>query len=287
MRWDYSPIPSTPPSFTPARTPRPNSTDAISPAAYRVRKVLATLLVYGLLHLAWRYRWSNLFLIILILLIIPDTNRVVKQIQKSVIGGLKTLYESETLLRLSVFLLCLAQEVSQHSLYDHIESTFDFFHFVGLYILEWLPVEHVTDQVPSAYRVTSVAEYERIHGPLSKPDWINETEESEFLEYLRKNHPNIRFECPITKEVLVNPVVASDGFTYEATSILEWYRRNLPRPLSPLTGKELENMKLVPNKTLKAIIESQKCQFRESRRKASSHGPLSWLNRGWSGSSQK
>lgn len=58
--------------------------------------------------------------------------------------------------------------------------------------------------------------------------------------------------CPITLEVMRNPVVASDGVSYERTAITEWLATN---GTSPLHGHALSNKTVFPNQALKRLIE--------------------------------
>ncbi|XP_020577835.1 U-box domain-containing protein 57-like isoform X2 [Phalaenopsis equestris] len=61
------------------------------------------------------------------------------------------------------------------------------------------------------------------------------------------------FLCPILKEIMYEPVVAMDGFTYEETAIREWLKNG--RDTSPMTNLELENLNLSPNHALKIAIQ--------------------------------
>ena len=47
------------------------------------------------------------------------------------------------------------------------------------------------------------------------------------------------YECPITREMMINSVVAADGFTYEYEANLEWLKRGYKN--SPMTGEELNH----------------------------------------------
>lgn len=58
--------------------------------------------------------------------------------------------------------------------------------------------------------------------------------------------------CPIGQELLKNPVIASDGFTYERKEIQDWFKRS---DMSPITGIRLKNRDLIPNIALKNTIE--------------------------------
>ena len=62
------------------------------------------------------------------------------------------------------------------------------------------------------------------------------------------------FLCPITHEVMRDPVVLSDGHTYERTAIETWLKK-LGRTTSPMTGAPLESTALTPNFTLRSMIK--------------------------------
>ena len=59
--------------------------------------------------------------------------------------------------------------------------------------------------------------------------------------------------CPITSEIMTDPVSTVDGFTYERTAITEWLRT---KDTSPKTGATLESKALIPNYSLRSIIRS-------------------------------
>ncbi|CAL0318381.1 unnamed protein product [Lupinus luteus] len=61
------------------------------------------------------------------------------------------------------------------------------------------------------------------------------------------------FICPIFREVMYNPHVAADGFTYEAEAIRGWLDSGLDT--SPMTKSKLPHSNLVPNRTLRSAIE--------------------------------
>ncbi|XP_035685696.1 MAM and LDL-receptor class A domain-containing protein 1-like [Branchiostoma floridae] len=64
--------------------------------------------------------------------------------------------------------------------------------------------------------------------------------------------PPHRFICPFTKSIMVEPVTASDGYTYDRTEIEGWLIRN---QTSPSTNQKLTDFTLVPNLALKAEID--------------------------------
>ena len=59
------------------------------------------------------------------------------------------------------------------------------------------------------------------------------------------------FICPITAEIMTDPVSTSDGFTYERAAITEWLRT---KDTSPKTGATLESKALIPNHSLRSVI---------------------------------
>ncbi|XP_052872485.1 WD repeat, SAM and U-box domain-containing protein 1-like [Anopheles cruzii] len=63
----------------------------------------------------------------------------------------------------------------------------------------------------------------------------------------------LEFTCPITHELMKDPVYAEDGFTYERAAIGEWFSRE--KTISPMTNMELSTDELVENGKLKQKIE--------------------------------
>ncbi|EOD05899.1 hypothetical protein EMIHUDRAFT_68858, partial [Emiliania huxleyi CCMP1516] len=59
------------------------------------------------------------------------------------------------------------------------------------------------------------------------------------------------YTCPITHELMTDPVLATDGHTYERTAIERWLQR---RATSPKSGLALESTMLFPNHILRRII---------------------------------
>jgi len=60
------------------------------------------------------------------------------------------------------------------------------------------------------------------------------------------------FSCPITCELIHEPVIAADGHTYDRDGIERWLNSH---STSPKTGKELEHLNLVVNHNLKRLID--------------------------------
>ncbi|KAK9821981.1 hypothetical protein WJX81_001302 [Elliptochloris bilobata] len=61
------------------------------------------------------------------------------------------------------------------------------------------------------------------------------------------------FRCPISLEIMKDPVMAADGHTYERRSIESWLESH---DTSPLTNAKLDHLYLTPNHTLRAVIHS-------------------------------
>jgi hypothetical protein len=59
--------------------------------------------------------------------------------------------------------------------------------------------------------------------------------------------------CPISFDVMRDPVVAKDGFTYERQHIEDWIRRT---GVSPMTSEPLQVEDMIPNILIRQIIES-------------------------------
>lgn len=55
------------------------------------------------------------------------------------------------------------------------------------------------------------------------------------------------------QEVMKDPQLAADGFTYEAEAISTWLQRG--HETSPMTNKKLLHTKLVPNLALRSAIQ--------------------------------
>ncbi len=76
--------------------------------------------------------------------------------------------------------------------------------------------------------------------------------------------PN-HFLCPITKEIMVDPVIAEDGYTYERTEIMRLVRNN--KICSPVNRQQMSD-KLLPNRALKDTIEEYKKLVETARQAA-------------------
>ena len=60
-----------------------------------------------------------------------------------------------------------------------------------------------------------------------------------------------KLTCPITTDLLIDPVVTADGQSYERDAIEKWLRKH---DTSPLTGKKLGHKTLAPNQYLRTQV---------------------------------
>ena len=60
------------------------------------------------------------------------------------------------------------------------------------------------------------------------------------------------FVCPLSRKEMTDPVVAADGYTYERSAIDSYFSSG--KTTSPITGEEMTDKTLIPNKTLKSLI---------------------------------
>jgi hypothetical protein len=106
---------------------------------------------------------------------------------------------------------------------------------------------------------TPVAEHESLPTqpnflkPLTETSEYDDEHADEWLQMLQSkdcsNAPR-EFFCPISLDIMQNPVCAQDGHTYERREIVQWLRRNHK---SPKTLLDMGNH-LVDNLALKSMI---------------------------------
>ena len=72
--------------------------------------------------------------------------------------------------------------------------------------------------------------------------------------------PPAEFMCPITYEVMEDPVCTADGHTYERREIFRWLCKH---DTSPLTGAPLPNKALTPNIGLRQVIAAWRAEHPE------------------------
>ena len=73
------------------------------------------------------------------------------------------------------------------------------------------------------------------------------------------------YTCPISMELMVDPVVAQDGLTYERESIARWFSTGKTR--SPVTNAELPDQTLIQNHAVRGMIEAYRGKVGDSMTK--------------------
>jgi len=60
------------------------------------------------------------------------------------------------------------------------------------------------------------------------------------------------FICPISHEIMRDPYIDPDGNSYERQTIMDWLSRN---PMSPITRRPMAQSGLIPNRSLRTLIQ--------------------------------
>ncbi|GLU24281.1 hypothetical protein SLE2022_402290 [Rubroshorea leprosula] len=101
--------------------------------------------------------------------------------------------------------------------------------------------------------------------PLNRPDLVSEIRTvlepmmdsclSPASSLRVKKHRRVpsHFVCPIFQEVMKDPHIAADGFTYEADAIRGWFKSG--HDTSPMTNLKLQHCNLLPNHALHQAIQ--------------------------------
>ena len=69
------------------------------------------------------------------------------------------------------------------------------------------------------------------------------------LDNIEDLYPDI--VCPISKQVMKNPVITNNGISYEEIDILKWLEK---KNICPITGEYLDTSMLISNIQLKNTI---------------------------------
>ena len=80
------------------------------------------------------------------------------------------------------------------------------------------------------------------------------------------------FRCPITMEILVDPVlVVESGHTYERSEIEKWFHTH---STDPVTNHTLKSKRVVPNFSMRHTIEAQPGKILPVRNEAFRQNPV-------------
>ena len=69
-----------------------------------------------------------------------------------------------------------------------------------------------------------------------------------------------QYVCPLSLDIMRDPVMAADGYTYEREEIHNWLSQN---NRSPMTNLEMPSKDLLPNRSLNSAIESWKNEVKQ------------------------
>ncbi|WVZ63195.1 hypothetical protein U9M48_012848 [Paspalum notatum var. saurae] len=117
---------------------------------------------------------------------------------------------------------------------------------------EW-PLEYAEELASLAVKCCRLNRKER--PDLAKEAWgvlqsmINEPPPSSSLPPEAPSY----FICPITQEIMRDPHIAADGFTYEGEAIKDWIQRG--HTMSPTTYLNFAHLELIPNNALRFAIQ--------------------------------
>lgn len=92
--------------------------------------------------------------------------------------------------------------------------------------------------------------------PELTPSLVMELEKLNELE--EKSVPSF-FLCPIRQDIMHDPQVAADGFTYEGEAIRGWLESG--HDTSPMTNLQLSHLELTPNHALRLAIKDWLCNL--------------------------
>ncbi|CAH8267949.1 unnamed protein product [Arabidopsis lyrata] len=83
--------------------------------------------------------------------------------------------------------------------------------------------------------------------------------ETSYSDQKVPRRPPSHYLCPIFQEVMKDPLIAADGFTYEAEAIREWLANG--HDTSPMTNLKMEDCNLIPNHALHLAIQDWQNQW--------------------------
>ncbi|KAM0944761.1 putative protein kinase RLK-Pelle-RLCK-IXb family [Dioscorea sansibarensis] len=74
-------------------------------------------------------------------------------------------------------------------------------------------------------------------------------------------YPSTHFICPILQEIMEDPYIAADGFTYEHRAIKAWLEKH---NISPVTKLSLSHTNIIPNYTVSSAIQEWRSRVASS-----------------------
>ena len=121
------------------------------------------------------------------------------------------------------------------------------------------PSEPSAPLAPPLFLLTTSTSSILTHTPSSDADNTSQTSRELLIDSKDMTLPMdipVDFECPITMQLMEDPHICADGFSYEKSAIECWLSKFHSTARSPVTNEMLEHTSLIPNKTLKSLIIS-------------------------------
>lgn len=107
---------------------------------------------------------------------------------------------------------------------------------------------------------------------------LDETERTTDLHGLSSESPGVTSEmlCPITHAIFEDPVTILDGNSYERSALKRAWETRGGRPYSPLTGEKLSTNLMIPNHTMRKMIQGlihkHKVRIAKQRQRRNTYG---------------
>lgn len=133
--------------------------------------------------------------------------------------------------------------------YDIPEDPLFFYPFDSFEIMRDSPeTNQSSEEVPAHISTSSLG----VPTHISTSSFLVHDEDStlDVIEDEEDNVPN-SFLCPIGHQIMRNPAVDIDGYSYELSAIVEWLRHDSS---SPITRKRMTINDLRPNRALQSAI---------------------------------
>ena len=118
--------------------------------------------------------------------------------------------------------------------------------------------ERVVEAESIVTNIRRASESSHTNSPYPKTKTTSESLNEELATFcafykLKIDFPK-EFICPITQDIMVEPVTTSGGHTYELSAISHWFKNKNKK--DPATNKVLKNKILYPNHALRSLIRN-------------------------------
>jgi len=147
------------------------------------------------------------------------------------------------------------EQINGNSISQALESpqTFMFLFRDILKIYNEESLKLLQDQFDRMKKGQGIQVLEDINQEKEKSKTNNDFEENQRHSKRTKLSIPQEFYCKITKVIMVDPVLATDGYSYERAAIVKWLQEN---DVSPVTGMVLPSKDVFPNISLHQMILS-------------------------------